>query len=333
MTRVLLTGASGFAGSHVLRHLLTETDWEISCLASWRHFGEPARILAAAEGADRNRVRIITHDLATPLTPGTMHDIGRADIVMNIASDSHVERSIADPVPFAVNNIMLMLTMLTYARRTAPRLFLQMGTDEVYGPMLDGVPNREWDTVIPSNPYSASKASQDALATAWWRTYGVPLVLTRTMNLYSPGQSSEKFVPMVVRKVLAGETVTIHASPDGVPGSRCWIDAREFADAWLFLARMHTPAAYPDADRPDLFHIVGEERDNLTVARTIASILGKPLQYELVSFHASRPGHDLMYGLDGTKLASTGWKCRRTLDESLTETVEWYERNPRWLEI
>jgi dTDP-glucose 4,6-dehydratase len=330
MTRVLLTGGSGFAGSHVLRALLAGTDWDVTCVASWRHRGEPSRILSALDGRTRDRVTVLTHDLSAAMPPGVLGGLGQADVVMNIASDSHVERSIAGPAAFAANNIMLMLTMLEYARAAPPRLFLQMGTDEVYGPMAGGVPNREWDTLIPSNPYSSSKASQDCLAVAWWRTYGLPLIMTRTMNLYGPAQDSEKFVPMVLRKVLAGETVTIHASPDGVPGSRCWIDVREFAAAWLFLAMSHEPARYPAASRPDLFHIVGTPRDNLSVALEIAEIAGRPLKYELVSFHASRPGHDLAYGLNGSKLAAAGWKPRRTMTESLAGTVEWYLRHPEW---
>ena len=330
MTRVLLTGASGFAGSHVLRHLLEQTDWELACPASWRHRGEPSRILSALDGHDRGRVTVLTHDLSVPPPAGVLAGIGQADIIMNVASDSHVDRSISGPAEFVSNNILLMLTMLEYARANPPRLFLQMGTDEVYGPMTGGVPNREWDTVIPSNPYSASKASQDCLAIAWWRTYKLPLILTRTMNLYGPAQDGEKYVPMVIRKVLAGETVPVHASPEGVPGSRYWIDVRELAAAWLFLAGRE-PSRFPAADRPDMFHVVGEYRDNLSVARDIAEILGRPLHAELVSFHASRPGHDLAYGLDGSKLAAAGWKPRRTLGESLAETVEWYCRHRDWL--
>lgn len=335
-TRVLLSGASGFAGSHVLRALLADTDWDITCVSSWQHFGEPARVLDAIARSgplDLSRVQLITHDLSVPMTPGVVRDAGPADIIMNVASDSHVDRSIASPAPFVANNVGLSLTMLEHARRVKPRMFLQMGTDEVYGPMLSGRPNVEWDTTIPSNPYSASKAAQDSLSIAWWRTYGVPVVLTRTMNLFGPYQSGEKFIPMVIRQVLAGEPVTIHSSPDGVPGSRCWIDVRELANAWLYLAQKQTPAKYPDTDRPDLFHIVGEQRDNLEIAEIIAAILGKPLRHNLVSFHASRPGHDLVYGLDGTKLADAGWRPARELTESLRETVEWYQKNPAWLEI
>src|SRR5690606_4952093 len=147
--------------------------------------------------------------------PPPPHEIGPVDYILNLPSASHVDRSIADPGPFIRNNVEVMLTVLDYARQTRPRMLLQMGTDEEYGPAPAGYAHREWDTVLPSNPYSASKAAQSAIATAYWRTYQLPVVLTRTMNLIGPGQDAEKFVPMVIRRVLAGETVPIHSSPDG----------------------------------------------------------------------------------------------------------------------
>ncbi|MGV2384422.1 MAG UNVERIFIED_CONTAM: NAD-dependent epimerase/dehydratase family protein, partial [Thermobifida fusca] len=253
------------------------------------------------------------------------------DYILNLASESHVDRSIADPGPFIRNNVEVMLTVLDYARQTRPRMLLQMGTDEEYGPAPAGYAHREWDTVLPSNPYSASKAAQSAIATAYWRTYQLPVVLTRTMNLIGPGQDAEKFVPMVIRRVLAGETVPIHSSPDGQPGSRHWIDAREFGAAWLHLMTTQQPQMYPAHDRPSMWHIVGEERSNLDVAQTIARILDRPLRYELTSFHDSRPGHDLRYALDGAKLAGAGWAPSRSLDEALVDIVAWYVDHPAWL--
>lgn len=335
--RILLTGAAGFVGSHVLAHLLEHTDAEIVCPWTLRHHGNTQRLADALDqaGADQweGRVTTVMHDLACPM-PGTMvEEIGPVDAILNIASESHVDRSIADPVPFVRNNTELMLNVLEYARQVRPRMLLHMGTDEEYGPAYGDYKHREWDTVLPSNPYSASKAAQSALATAWWRTYQVPVVLTRTMNLVSPGQDPEKFVPTIIRKILAGDTVQIHASPEGEPGSRHWIDAREFGAAWLHLLNTVEPEMYPDADRPSMFHVVGEERSNLEVAQTIADILHRPLKYELVSFHSSRPGHDLRYALDGAKLADHGWKPARPLEDTLADIVDWYVRRPAWLAV
>jgi dTDP-glucose 4,6-dehydratase len=273
------------------------------------------------------------HDLATPMPATLIDDIGPVDYILNIASNSGVEESIADPARFVRNNTELMVNLLEYARQVQPKVFLHMDTDEVYGPAPAGYAHREWDPIIPSNPYAASKAAQSSLATAWWRTYGLPVVLTRTMNLIGPGQGPEKLVPTVIRKVLAGETVPIYSSPDGIPGSRYWIDTRDFAGAWLHLLQHTEPQRYPDDDRPSLWHIVGEERSNLDVAHMIADIVGKPLKYDPVSFHASRPGHDLRYALDGTKLANAGWRPTRSLEETLRDIVTWYVDNPAWLKM
>lgn len=330
--RIFLTGAAGFVGSHVLHHLVDHTDAEIIVPWTLRHHGNSQRLMAAiGDIQTAKRVTTVMHDLATPMPATLVDEIGEVDYILNIASESHVDRSISDPAPFVRNNFELMLNVLDYARQVKPQMLLHMGTDEEYGPAYGDYKHREWDTVLPSNPYSASKAAQSALATAWWRTWQVPAVLTRTMNLVSPGQSAEKFVPTVIRKVLAGETVQIHSSPDGEPGSRHWIDAREFGAAWLHIMNTVDPQMYPEHDRPSMFHVVGEERSNLQIAQTIADLLGKPLKYELTSFHASRPGHDLRYALDGSKLAAAGWTPGRPLEETLADIVKWYTTYPAWL--
>jgi dTDP-glucose 4,6-dehydratase len=332
--RILLTGAAGFVGSHVLHHLLEHTDAEIICPWTLRHHGNTQRVAAAIDQAPpgtADRVVTVMHDLACPMPQTLVDEIGPVDYILNIASESHVDRSISDPGPFVRNNVELALNVLDYARQVRPRMLLHMGTDEEYGPAYGEYAHREWDTVLPSNPYSASKAAQSALATAWWRTYALPVVLTRTMNLIAPGQSGEKFVPTVIRKILAGETVQIHSSPDGEPGSRHWIDAREFGAAWLHLLNTVEPEMYPEYDRPSMYHVVGEERSNLQIAQTIAELLGRPLHYELTSFHSSRPGHDLRYALDGSKLAEAGWMPGRPIEETLSDIVKWYADNPAWL--
>lgn len=213
-------------------------------------------------------------------------------------------------------------------------------TDEVFGPAPEGYSHHEWDEIKPSNPYSASKAAQESICYSYWRAYNTPLVLTNTMNLIAPGpgyQSSEKFVPKVVKKILDNETVDIHATPEGVSGSRCWIDVRDFAEAWHFLTTKLEDDPnlryYPNMpDRCIRYNIVGPEASNLEVAQTIARIMGKELNYRMVNFHQSRPGHDPRYSLDGSKLRDFGWTPRRSLDETLRDIVTWYLDNPETLE-
>jgi dTDP-glucose 4,6-dehydratase len=336
MTTVLLTGASGFVGSHALRHILANTDWNVVCLVSFRHRGITDRIRLAVDGYDDDfkRVKVIKHDLTAPISPVLSHEIGKIDYVLNVASESHVDRSITDPVPFIENNVSLVCNMLEWARFSDIEKFLHVSTDEVYGPAPVGHAHREWmDQYFPSNPYSASKAAQESIAYSYWRTYGVPLIITNTMNIIGEMQDPEKFVPMVIKKVLSGEKMDIHASPTGQIGSRYYLHARNQADALLHA--LNIPVTfYGDFQAPQKYHVVGErEVDNLEMAEMVASFVGKPLNYELVDFHSSRPGHDLRYALDGSKIANTGWKAPLSLEQSLERTVKWTLENPEWLSL
>ncbi|MFJ7525115.1 dTDP-glucose 4,6-dehydratase [Streptomyces griseus] len=332
---VLLTGGGGFVGSHVLRHLMTNTDWTVTLPVTFRHKGVPKRIASALETNPEwwERVDVIYCDLTAPVDPVTAARFGKIDYLFNVASESHVDRSIDQPGPFIENNVRLITNILDYARQAKPSLVLQMSTDEVYGPAPDGYEHREWDAIAPSNPYSASKAAQEAVCFTYWRTYGVPVVITNTMNILGEQQDAEKFIPKTMRAILQGEPATVHVSPDGRPGSRFYLHARNLADAWLWLARHHKPQQYGEFDRPSRFHIVGErEVDNIEMVHLLADLMGvgEP-KLDLVDFHSSRPGHDLRYALDGGKLAAAGWQAPLSLEESLRRTVEWALRHPEWL--
>lgn len=342
--RVLLTGASGFVGSHVLRHILTTTDWDVVCPVTFRHKGVPARMHSALQDQDPSRVRTVMLDLRAPVDPVTLHAFGGVDVIMNVASQSHVDRSIERPDEFITDNVRIMNTVLDVARRLRPYLLLQMSTDEVYGPAYGDYRHKEWDPVVPSNPYSASKAAQEAVCTSYWRTYGVPVILTNTMNIIGEMQDPEKFLPMIVRNLLDRRPVMVHTAPDGTPGSRYYLHARNLADAWVWLARYYegvgnVPGYAMGYERPERFHIVGErEVDNTELVRMVGALLGlsagrvdsliKP-----VSFHESRPGHDLRYALDGSRLAERGWRAPLALDESLERTVRWTLEHPEWLAL
>lgn len=308
-------------GSYVLKYLLQTTEHDFIAVCGWEHKGEPEKVLWAIKG-NESRVTVVTHDLSKPFTERIKKQIGKVGMVLNIASESHVDRSIEDPVGFIQNNVNLTLTLLEFAREIKPKLFLQFSTDEVYGVASEGFNHPEWYSHIPSNPYSASKAAQEDIAISYWRTYGVPVVITNTMNIFCDNQDWEKFIPICVKKILLDEEVTIHAYPGATKaGSRFYIHADSVAEAVKFLIEKPV-GLYPNVDRPDRYNIVGDkEVDNLTLALTIGEILGKEVKYQLVDFHSSRPGHDARYALDGTKLANTGWKPTQNFEEKLKETV------------
>jgi dTDP-glucose 4,6-dehydratase len=228
----------------------------------------------------------------------------------------------------------LILNMLEYAREVKPEVFIQISTDEVYGVAPIGVEFPEWSSVVPSNPYSASKAAQEAICIGYWRTYGVPVVITTTMNNYGQRQDKEKFVPLVIRKVLAGETVTLHAYPGcQVAGSRFYLHARNHADAVLHLLKGIIPKLYANGDAlPDRFNVVGDrEVNNLDMAQFIARVVGKELRYVMTDSHLSRPGHDTRYALDGSAMRKIGWRAPVDFEESLEATIQWTLKHPKWL--
>lgn len=362
--KVLLTGASGFVGSHVLRHLLVNTDWEIVCPVTFRHKGLPARL--ASSVCDQpdwtERVATVHWDLRAPADPMALSRIRDCEVFLNVASESHVDRSIDQPGSFIRNNVDLVLNVLETARLVRPRLVLQMSTDEVYGPASGTYRHREWDPVIPSNPYSASKAAQEAIAISYWRTYGVPVVITNTMNILGEMQDPEKYLPKIIRTLRGGpgdpETVTVHVSPEGRPGSRFYLHARNLADAWMWLVRRYTDeydaGTYAEPGRrlasevplygagfamPDRWHIVGDrEIDNVELVHLVGRVMGLDSsavsrRIQRVDFHGARPGHDPRYALDGDKLYRAGWRAPVTLEDGLDRTVKWTLEHPEWLDL
>jgi len=345
MKRVLITGGAGFAGHHLIEHLLTTTGWELVVLDGLTYAGRPDCLTDCA-GYDPGRVSLLWHDLRAPVHPWLDERIGAVDAVLHLAAESHVDRSITGPAPFVRNNVDVTLTMLEWARARGGDLthFVQVSTDEVYGPAEEGAAHAEWAPVMPSNPYSASKACQEAIAFSYWRTFGLPVVVVNIMNMFGERQSAEKFVPLATRAVLTGAEVPLHGrwNPGMAtaaarlehwqPSSRCWLHARNFADALRWVLTETTPAVFPAADRPDRWHVAGDEKDVLAVAELIAEAAGKRLRYQWADYHSSRPGHDHRYALDASKIHAAGWKPPVGFAESLERTVRWFAAHPAWLE-
>jgi len=363
MKRVLLTGVGGFIGAHCLEYFLENTDWQIIGLDSFRHKGTCRRIEEVKSiTADHagfikfssyewdERVQIFNHDLTVPIDDQlenlimdrSINDRGKIvekpiDYIINMASDSAVERSASDPIFCAVNNFNLGLNMLELARKIKPKLFVQISTDEVYGEAEADQSHAEWDVMMPSNPYAGSKAAQEAMAIAYWRTYDVPVVITNTMNIIGEWQHHEKFLPKIISYVAQGKEVPIYADfPDGKDkdpfiGSRVYLHAKNKADALKFITGIK-PAKYSEgAKRPDRYNICGDtELDNLELAQLVAKVMGEKLNYKLVSSESARPGYDRRYSLDGSKLDNLGWKAPMDFESSIKEIIKWADLNSHW---
>jgi len=332
--RVLITGGAGFAGHHLVEHLLATTNWDVVVLDSLTYAGKIDRLLDC-DSYDPDRVHVAWYDLRAPIDEWFTRRVGHIDAIIHLASASHVDRSIIDPAPFVQNNVNATLHVLEWARDREVSHVIQVSTDEVYGPAKSGQRHVEWEPHLPSNPYAASKAAQEDLAVAWWRTYGVPVVITNTMNMFGERQHPEKFVPLAIKRILAGEPVPIHARQlndrSWLASSRHWLHARNHADAirWLLTRPV---GRYPHFTRPDRWNVVGDELNVLELTLRIAAILERPLDVRFVDHHASRPGHDHRYALDGTKIQQAGWKPPIDLDKSLERTVRWTVDHLRWLE-
>lgn len=347
---VLITGAGGFVGHHFLEHVLVSTDWNIVATDSFRHKGRTDRIAQVLDNAPqlakwRQRIKVVTHDLCAPFSAQQVREMQAEHIAYMacFASESHVDRSISDPVPFIRNNTEITYTTLELARKLRPEAIVWVSTDEVYGPVaasdLKGHP--EWDAILPSNPYAASKAAQEAVAISYWRTYGLPIAIVNCMNMIGERQDLEKFIPMVISKVYQGKEVTIHGTPGDI-GTRHYLHARNLADAMCFiLKRDRSPALFhsyvpsydvASADMPDRYNVASPDRiDNLTLAKMIADDIGVRLHYCLEDFHSTRPGHDPHYGLDSSKLRNLGWEMPVPFRESLRKTVKWTLEHQEWL--
>jgi len=339
MTSVLITGAAGFIGHHVVEEILEKTTWNIVTLDRLDYSGNLNRlheIISRAPAEDRTRVKVVFHDLKAALNQQVQDAIGEVDFIIHLAAGSHVDRSIAYPMEFVMDNVVGTVNLLDYAR-TLPNLkqFMYFSTDEVFGPASGAIRFKENDRYNSTNPYSASKAAGEEMAVAYQNTYNIPVIIAHSMNVFGERQHPEKFIPMCIRKVLNDEIVDIHADNSmSIPGSRVYVHAKDVADAILFLLRydMSTVPLPEEVIKCHKFNIVGEkEINNLSLARFIADEQGKELKYKLVDFHSSRPGHDLRYSLDGTKMKEMGWEPKPT-DKRLTDLVRWSLKNKTWIQ-
>lgn len=331
--RILITGGLGFLGHHVVESLLKTTKAQIVVLDKMTYASSGFDRLRDIQAFDDSRVHVLGCDLSQPIPEGVAREVGEVDYIIHAAAETHVDNSIVDPLPFLMSNVIGTHHLLWWMRslKSLRRAFL-VSTDETYGPAsLDDKENSfdENAPFRPTNPYSAAKAGGECVAMAYANTYKLPLTVAATMNLVGERQHFEKMVPRCIRAALFGETMIIHADPTRTrSGTRFYLHCRTYAHALGFLI---------DRDQrgeamPPKVNICGErEISNVDLAQFIASVVGKPLKYDLLDFHSSRPGHDLAYRMRDDLIRSLGWKRPMNLEQSLEKTVRWYLANPKWL--
>lgn len=329
---VLLTGGAGFIGAHTIEHLLRNTDWNIVLMDRLTYAGNLNRLTAMdCWNAESHRVRFVYHDFRSPIT-GKLAEliVGRdgLDYIIHMGAETHVDRSIQDSDPFVQSNVVGTVNMLEFAKYALPDRFIYVSTDEVYGAVTaDGQLHKEGEPHNPSNPYAASKAAGEDFCRSYVKTHGVPVIITNTMNNFGERQDVEKFVPKTLRAIVRNEPVILHCRKQAEVitdiSTRCWLHARNHADALVYVIN-HGAIG-------ENYNVVGELASVAMVADLIANTAGRAYKPEFIDFHSTRPGHDMHYGLDGTKLETLGWKPPVPFVESLENTIKWTLAHPEWL--
>jgi dTDP-glucose 4,6-dehydratase len=312
--KILVTGGAGFIGSNYVRHVLANTDDEVTVYDSLTYAGNLSTV---RDVDDDPRYRFVKGNICDPAT--LEHAMVGHDAVVHFAAESHVDRSIAGPDDFIHTNCFGTNIVMDTARRLDIARVVHIGTDEVYGSVEVGS-SKESDPLEPRSPYSASKAGSDLIALSYHHTYGVPVVVTRCTNNFGPYQYPEKAIPLFTTNLLDGRPLPLYG--DGL-NERDWIYVDDHC-AGVHLALREGAAG-------EIYNIgAGNETPNRVLVDKLLTLLGKG--EELVEYVTDRLGHDRRYSVDITKITALGWRKRRTLDEALAETVEWYGANRWWWE-
>ena len=316
MIKVLVTGGAGFIGSNFVRYILREhPDWEVINLDKLTYAGNLENL---KDIQSNPRYNLVKGDITDRKLVGKLLEQG-FNVVVNFAAESHVDRSILDSSPFIETNIQGTQILLEGTKQYKVKLFVQVSTDEVYGSV--GVAGRftEESPLLPNNPYAASKAAAECLCRAYYRTYSLPVIITRCSNNYGPFQFPEKLIPLTITNALEDKPVPVYG--DGL-NVRDWIHVEDHCRALNLIIEKGKPG--------EIYNIGGNnEKTNLELVHRVLDILKKP--HSLIAFTTDRLGHDYRYALDIAKIKrELGWEPRMLFEEGLKRTVQWYGENEGW---
>jgi dTDP-glucose 4,6-dehydratase len=312
--RVLVAGGAGFIGSNFVRHLLANReDVEVVNFDLLTYAG---RLENLQDVEDDSRYKFTRGDIRDRETVELLMK-EEFDLVMNFAAETHVDRSVVEAGSFVLTDVYGTYILLDAARKYEVERFVQISTDEVYGSPSKGS-SRETDVLDPSSPYSASKAAGDHIALAFYKTYGTPVIVTRSSNNYGPYQHPEKLIPKLILRALYNKPLPIYGDGGQV---RDWLHVADNCTAIDLLAQKGKSG--------EVYNIASsEEQTNMEVAKSILKLVKKP--ESLIKQVPDRPGHDRRYSLNAVKTKSLGWKPRISFEEGLEGTVNWYLDNKRW---
>jgi len=313
--RLLVTGGLGFIGSNFVRYMLSE-DLDVD-LVNVDKIGLGANPENLRDIEKSKNYRFVRGDISNPKIIEDI--IKEVDAIVNFAAETHVDRSIADPSSFLRSNVFGTFTLLEAIRKFNEDVkYVQISTDEIYGDILEGSFS-ELDRLNPSNPYSATKASADMLCLAYNRTYGLGVKITRCTNNFGPYQFPEKLMPKTIIRAISNLPIPVYGAGANV---RDWIYVLDHCEAVSLVLAEGQPG--------EIYNISsGNEFPNLETVKKILELLHRP--EGLVTFVEDRPGHDVRYSLDSSKIRSElGWKPRHTFSSALEETVNWYAQNESW---
>ncbi|MFA6810645.1 MAG: dTDP-glucose 4,6-dehydratase [Desulfoplanes sp.] len=318
---ILVTGGCGFIGSNFIHYLFeTRDDVNIINLDKLTYAGNRKNLTDIEKKHAGERYIFVHGDINDPELVAGILNVHEIDRVVNFAAESHVDRSINDPSPFITTNINGTQTLLEAARQRGVARFLQVSTDEVYGSLGPDGRFSETTPLAPNSPYSASKASADLLARAYFKTYGIPIIITRCSNNYGPYQFPEKLIPLLFSNASSDQAIPVYG--DGL-NVRDWIYVRDHCKGVAMALENGIPG--------QVYNFGGNaEMANIDIVKTILGQLGKP--ESLIHFVADRPGHDKRYAMDfSLATKELGWTPDHDFATGIKETIEWYSKNKKWL--